>query len=179
MQDYRFPAHVRDRVASGLAKTSDIHDAADIVFWSNPAAYELHDIGVRVFGQLPPAFAHLLALSSLHSTVLDSGFTTYLRTRRDELPWAVRALRAAGMPELAAAAIIAARDASPSRADDILDRFWEHEEQVLANPDQIKRPKGARVDDPDEIYDINEPADFEERVLDYVRANLDDFVETD
>ncbi|MFC4377785.1 hypothetical protein ACFO5K_27280 [Nocardia halotolerans] len=174
--DYRFPAQARAALTTALAEVDSIHDAADIVFWSNPATDDLHRIGIGAFGQLPPAFAHLLALASLHTSVLDAGFSGYLRTRRTELPWATRGLRAAGMPRLAAAAILAARDASLSRADDALDRFWEDEHQVLANPGQIRRPAGDRAEDPDEIYDVNEPEDFEQRVLDYVRDHLDDFV---
>jgi len=80
------------------------------------------------------------------------------------------------MPQLAAAAIIAARDASLSSPNDDLDRFWEDEHQTLATPDQIRRPTGDRAEDPDEIYDINEPQDFEQRVMDYVRDHIDDFV---
>ncbi|MEV0687796.1 hypothetical protein AB0I35_28415 [Nocardia sp. NPDC050378] len=174
--DYRFPAQARDRLTEALAEVDSIHDAADIVFWANPATDDLHRTGIGAFGELPPAFAHLLALSSLHSTVLDSGFSTYLRTRRTELPWATRALRAAGMPRLAAAAILAARDAAPNSPDDPLDRFFDDEHRTLAEPDQIRRPTGDRADDPDEIYDINEPEDFEQRVLDYIRANLHDFI---
>ncbi|MBW0270510.1 hypothetical protein ATM97_05670 [Nocardia sp. MH4] len=174
--DYRFPAQARARLRAALADLDSIHDAADIVFWSNPVTDELQRRGAGAFAELPPAFAHLLALSSLHTSVLDTGFSGYLRTRRGELPWATRGLRAAGMPRLAAAAILAARDASPSSPDDALDRFFDDEHQTLANPGQIRRPDGARADDPDEIYDINEPADFEQRVLDYVRDHLDDFV---
>ncbi|WP_280220738.1 DMP19 family protein [Nocardia neocaledoniensis] len=174
--DYRFPAPTRDRLTTALAEVDSIHDAADIVFWSNPGTEELRRRGIGAFAELPPAFAHLLALSSLHATVLESGFSGYLRTRRSELPWATRGLRAAGMPQLAAAAVLAARDFSPSSPDDDLDRFFDDEHQTLAAPGRIRRPEGARADDPDEIYDINEPADFEQRVLDYIRGTLDDFV---
>ncbi|GAD81545.1 DMP19 family protein [Nocardia asteroides] len=174
--DYRFPARARDRLSTALAELDNIHDAADLVFWSNPITDDLQRLGVGAFAELPPAFAHLLALSSLHTSVLDAGFGSYLRTRRGELPWATRGLRAAGMPRLAAAAVLAARDATASSAADDLDRFFDDEHQVLAHPDQIRRPAGDRADDPDEIYDINEPADFEDRVLDYIRAHLDDFV---
>lgn len=174
--DYRFPAHTRSALTKALAETDSIHDAADTVFWSNPATDDLQRLGIGAFGKLPPAFSHLLALSSLHTSVLDAGFSSYLKTRRSELPWATRGLRAAGMPQLAAAAIIAARDASLSSPDDDLDRFWEDEHQTLATPDQIRRPTGDRAEDPDEIYDINEPDDFEQRVLDYVRDHIDDFV---
>lgn len=174
--DYRFPAPARPTLIKALADTDSIHDAAYIVFWSNPATDDLQRLGIGAFAHLPPAFAHLLALSSLHTTVLDIGFTGYLRTRRSELPWATRGLRAAGMPQLAAAAVLAARDAAPSSPDDDLDRFFDDEHQTLASPDRIRRPHGARADDPDEIYDINEPADFEQRVLDYLRDHIDDFV---
>ncbi|MFC4125151.1 DMP19 family protein [Nocardia rhizosphaerae] len=174
--DYRFPARARDSLAAALAGLDSIHDAADLVFWSNPVTAELQRAGVGAFAELPPAFAHLLALSSLHATVLDTGFSGYLRTRGAELPWATRGLRAAGMPRLAAAAILAARDAAASGPDDDLERFFDDEHQTLANPAQIRRPDGARADDPDEIYDINEPEDFERRVLDYLRTNLHDFV---
>lgn len=174
--DYRFPAQARPALIKALAEVDNIHDAADIVFWSNTATDDLQRQGIGAFTQLPPAFTHLLALSSLHTTVLDTGFSSYLRTRRSELPWATRGLRAAGMPQLAAAAVLAARDASASSPDDDLDRFFDDEHHVIANPDQIRRPTGARADDPDEIYDINEPADFDERVLAYVRDHIDDFV---
>ncbi|MFE3546831.1 hypothetical protein ACFXK0_28040 [Nocardia sp. NPDC059177] len=174
--DHRFPARTRATLIAALAEVDSIHDAADILFWSNPATDELQRLGIGAFAQLPPAFTHLLALTSLHTTVLDGGFTSYLRTRRSELPWATRGLRAAGMPTLAAAAIIAARDASPSSPTDNLDRFFEDEHQVLANPAQIRHPTGDRADDPDEIYDINEPPDFEDRVLAYIRTNLNDFI---
>lgn len=174
--DYRFPAHTRATLTTALAGLDNIHDAAELVFWSNPATDDLQRLGLGAFGRLPPAFTHLLALTSLHSTVLDTGFSGYLRTRRAELPWAIRGLRAAGMPTLAAAAVLTAHDISPSSPDDPLDRFWEDEHQVLANPAQIRRPTGDRADDPDEIYDINEPEDFEQRVLDYIRAHPDDFV---
>ncbi|MGW5441369.1 hypothetical protein [Nocardia asteroides] len=39
--DYRFPARARDRLSTALAELDNIHDAADLVFWSNPITDDL------------------------------------------------------------------------------------------------------------------------------------------
>ncbi|MGW5312453.1 DMP19 family protein [Nocardia thailandica] len=173
--DYRFPAPARAELTQALATTDSLREAADTVFWANPATDDLRGAGDQVFADLPPAFAHLLALTTLRAEVLDGGFGRYLRRHPRELPWATRGLRAAGMPELAAAAVIAGYEVLGDDGAD-LDGFFDDERAVLSAPDQIRRPSGSRCDDTDELYDVNEPEDFEERVLDYVRANLDHFV---
>ncbi|MEV0340863.1 hypothetical protein AB0H49_17735 [Nocardia sp. NPDC050713] len=179
--DYRFPASARAAVARALADADDIARAADIVFWSNPATEELRADPVRRRTALPPAFANLMVLASLDEHVGDRGFGRYLARRVDELPWVPGALRAAGMPGLAAAVVVAGYEALAESHDDAdLDRLWDDEYAVLDNPDQIRQPPdSSRKNRADALYDANEPADFQRRVLEYARANLDDFVRPD
>lgn len=55
--DYRFPAHTRSALTKALAETDSIHDAADTVFWSNPATDDLQRLGIGAFGKLPGLLA--------------------------------------------------------------------------------------------------------------------------
>ncbi|WP_067841377.1 DMP19 family protein [Nocardia lijiangensis] len=179
--DYRFQASARAAVARALADAEDIDRAADIAFWSNPATEDLRDDPVRRRTALPPAFANLMVLASLNDHVDAGGFGRFLARRVDDLPWVPGALRAAGMPRLAAAVVVAGYEALAETHDDAdLDRLWDDEYAVLDNPDQIRQPRdNTRKNRADALYDANEPADFQQRVLEYARANLDDFVRPD
>ncbi|MEV0032847.1 hypothetical protein [Nocardia sp. NPDC050793] len=179
--DYRFPASARAAVARALADAADIERAADIVFWSNPATEELRGDRFRRRTALPRAFANLMVLASLDEQLRAGGFENFLARRADELPWLPGALRAAGMPGLAAAVVVAGYEALAESHDDAdLDRLWDDEYAVLDNPDRIRQPPdGTRKNRADALYDANEPADFQRRVLEYARANLDDFVRPD
>lgn len=209
--EYRLPMAERPRLEQALSAEPDIHEFADAVFWSNPATADLRPSLVTSFHLLPPAFVNFLVLATLDSEVLNGGYEQFLDNRPLELRFVPTALRAAGMPQLAAACVLAGHEryaevmgstaiprgvevpgtrvvgtlpgAGPNSPEWVLidvdfTRFFEAERAILENPAGIVReranPRFSRID---ELYYANEPANFHGSVLNYVRANLDDFVQ--
>lgn len=95
------------RLEQLLSENADIHEIADAVFWSNPATTTLQPSLATNYHRLPPAFVNFLVLTALDHEVLNGGFEQFLDNRPLELRFVPTALRAAGMPQLAAACVLA------------------------------------------------------------------------